>query len=667
MYLDATGIGSALAALAAAYPTTSELVTTPHPTHEGRTVTLLRVGGRGPHDADGVLLLGGVHAREWVPPDALVSFAADLLEAYATGTGLAYGGASYGAAQVRRVVRTLNLFVLACVNPDGRAHSQTVDPQWRKNRRPAPAGATDPACVGVDLNRNFDFLWDHLARFAPDSGVSASADPCHPTLYRGPSPASEPETRDVVWVLDTFPRIRWHVDVHSAVPVVLHSWGSDENQSTDPGESFLDPGLDAVRGRVGDGIGEYLPAQDAAVVVDLAGRIDAGVTAAHGAVYGVEQAMTLYPTSGASDDYAFSRHRAVVGTTKVLAWTVECGTSFQPPWSVAEQVVREVSSGLLALALAAHEVTDGLAATLRTPSVAFTHVAEATTTARAVVVECSGDLDVHLEVTALSGPFGLPLGPTTTVPAPGRGATAEGRVWLTWDAGPAGTTASGSVTVRCVETDESWTVPVTADAVPRPTTALALVLDRSGSMAWDAGDGRSRVEVLREAVSVAVELLRPDDGVGVVRFHHDADTVVPVQQAGPETFGPGRSAALAAVAAHVPDPAGATSIGDGVTTAATQLAAAAGYDGTAMVVLTDGRQNAPAWVADVAGSIDGRVFAVGLGAPEAVDPATLTALVDGTGGWVAVSGVLSVDERFVLAQYLLQVLAGATNDQVVIT
>ena len=37
----------------------------------------------------------------------------------------------------------------------------------------------------------------------------------------------------------------------------------------------------------------------------------------------------------------------------------------------------------------------------------------------------------------------------------------------------------------------------------------------------------------------------------------------------------------------------------------------------------------------------------------------------GGDGWVGVTGDISVDERFLLAQYFLQALAGATNDQIV--
>jgi len=355
VYLNVDEIESAVDALAAAHPGGAGVLTPPHATHEGRTRRLLRLGTRPADGADGVLVLGGVHAREWVPPDALVSVAADLLEAADRGTGLVYGATRFTAAEVRQVLDTVGLFLYPCVNPDGRAHSQTRSAMWRKNRRPAPPGSR---CAGVDLNRNFDFLWDHTAKFAPDSRVRTSTDPCS-DVYRGPSAGSEPETRNVVWAIDTHPRIRWHLDVHSAVPVVLHVWGSDQIQSADPGQDFRNPALDRVRGRPDDGIGEFLNEDDVAVVVGLAQRMDDAIAGVRGVRYGVEPAYGLYPTSGTSDDYAFSRHLARPGTGKVLGFTIECGSSFQPAWTEAEDVIREVSAAVIGLALSAHEVTDG--------------------------------------------------------------------------------------------------------------------------------------------------------------------------------------------------------------------------------------------------------------------------------------------------------------------
>lgn len=350
-YLNIFEIESALQNLAAVYPETTELIACPNVTHEERQSHVLRVGAKPDAAVDGVLILGGVHAREWVPPDALVSLAADLLEAYGLGTGLVYGGKRFSADEVRQVMETLNLFIYPCVNPDGRHFSQISDALWRKNRRPH-TGNED--CVGVDINRNFDFLWDHLTKFASDSGVSASADPCDKQVYRGPSPTSEPEAKNVVWLLDSYPRIRWHVDVHSAVPVILHNWGSDENQTTESTQTFLNSAFDSVRGRADDGAyGEYITQDDLNIVETLSDRMNEAVKAVRGGDYGAEQAFGLYPTSGASDDYAFSRHFADQSKTKVYGITVECGHSFQPPWSEAEEVIREVSAGLIAFCLEA--------------------------------------------------------------------------------------------------------------------------------------------------------------------------------------------------------------------------------------------------------------------------------------------------------------------------
>ena len=152
-YLNVDEIESALQNLAAGYPATTELITVPNLTHEGRPGHVLRLGGAANSEQDSVLMLGGMHAREWVPPDALISLAADLLEAFDLGTGLVYGGKSFAASDIREVMEAMSVFVYPCVNPDGRHFSQTADAQWRKNRRPNAGG-----CVGVDINRNFDFL-----------------------------------------------------------------------------------------------------------------------------------------------------------------------------------------------------------------------------------------------------------------------------------------------------------------------------------------------------------------------------------------------------------------------------------------------------------------------------------------------------------------------------
>ena len=78
----------------------------------------------------------------------------------------------------------------------------TVDDLWRKNRRDNPG----TPCDGVDLNRNLDLLW----------GVTEGQTSCSPCsdVFCGPSAFSEPETRNVKYLLDSH-RIHCFVDVHS--------------------------------------------------------------------------------------------------------------------------------------------------------------------------------------------------------------------------------------------------------------------------------------------------------------------------------------------------------------------------------------------------------------------------------------------------------------------
>jgi murein tripeptide amidase MpaA len=353
-YLNVEEIEAALHTLTESYPTVTALVPLPNKTPEGRQSHALRIG---PADAPArptVVVTGGMHAREWVPPDALVNLAADLLEAHARGTGLRYGGQRFSADDIQSLVEELQIVLFPCVNPDGRHYSQTVDPMWRKNRRRVGPDLASH-CVGVDLNRNFDALWDFRRHFAPDAGVSASADPCHPQVYVGPAAASEPETQNVVWLLNRYPTTRWFIDVHSYVPAIYHTWGFDENQMSNPSMNFRNAAFDGKRGRANDTYREYIPGEDVEALQDLGSRMNDAITAVSGTAYDFEQSFSLYPTSGASDDYAYSRHFVDSTQGKILSFTVECGRSFQPSWPEAEDGIREVCAGLIAFCIAARQ------------------------------------------------------------------------------------------------------------------------------------------------------------------------------------------------------------------------------------------------------------------------------------------------------------------------
>ena len=354
-YLNVDEVESALVNLAAAYPAGCELITLPNPSIEGRTSHALRLGPRAGGVLPTVMLIGGVHAREWGSCEILVNLAADMLAAQAGQAGLRYGSKDFSATDIRTVLQRLNIVVFPLVNPDGRHYSQMTEAMWRKNRNPAYAGGS-PSCVGVDINRNFDFLFDFATAFSPQSAVSlyTSADPCNHDVFHGPAPFSEPETQNVRWLFDSNSRVRWFVDVHSYSEDLLHSWGDDDNQSSDPTMNFRNPAFDGKRGVPRDAAyREFIRSGDLDTATYLAGAFRDGLAAVRGKAYVVKTSFDLYPTAGASDDYAYSRHFVDPGKGKILSYVVEWGTEFQPPWGEMELIASDVTSALLATSLEA--------------------------------------------------------------------------------------------------------------------------------------------------------------------------------------------------------------------------------------------------------------------------------------------------------------------------
>jgi murein tripeptide amidase MpaA len=210
----------------------------------------------------------------------------------------------------------------------------------------------------VDLNRNFPFLWRFDRHFAPGT-VQTSFKPGDYETYAGPRAASEPETRNVIWLLDRYPNIRYLVDLHSYGETILHSWGSDQNQSRDPRMSFLNPEFDGKRGRIHDDeYREHIRKADLDEALRMGRAMAGAIGRVRGRKYRVQQSVGLYPTAASSDDYAYSRHLVDPAKGKIIAYTVEWGrtrakTPFHPPYAEMRKVMREVTAGLLEFCLQA--------------------------------------------------------------------------------------------------------------------------------------------------------------------------------------------------------------------------------------------------------------------------------------------------------------------------
>ncbi|XP_052756711.1 uncharacterized protein LOC113520958 [Galleria mellonella] len=146
-------------------------------TYEGRQikgiVLDLKAGERPGGPLTGVIE-GGIHAREWISP-ATVTY---IIKEFLTSEEPA----------IRNLAETFVWHIIPVTNPDGYDYTFTGNRMWRKNRNPdnyVPCTGNSDLGNGIDLNRNFDFVW---------MSVGASNNSCSET-YAGPTASSELEAR----------------------------------------------------------------------------------------------------------------------------------------------------------------------------------------------------------------------------------------------------------------------------------------------------------------------------------------------------------------------------------------------------------------------------------------------------------------------------------------
>jgi murein tripeptide amidase MpaA len=329
--LSVDEVPSALAGLAAEYPDDVKLWQSNRTTAEGRAFHGAQILPGEVADPR-VFIMSGIHARERGGPDNVIYFVADLLAARKSGSGLTYGDKEFSAEDVTTAL-SAGLVILPLVNPDGVAYDQETDLCWRKNRNTDASSSGDGDDVGVDLNRNFDFVWDYTVAFNQDADISSAAsDDPSSEIYHGASAMSEPETKAVADVFDTYTGLSWFVDLHSYGPTILYGWGDDDVGTEDPSQNFTNRAFDGLRGFTGDDPAdseykEYLTPDDLAAEEDGCRQMATSMNAAGLVEYDVTPAVYLYPTSGASNDWAMGRYygRQQCGAGRVFGLTIEFG------------------------------------------------------------------------------------------------------------------------------------------------------------------------------------------------------------------------------------------------------------------------------------------------------------------------------------------------------
>lgn len=179
-------------------------------TTRGQDILAMKVSKNAAKSPDGsrpaVLYMANQHAREWITPEMTRRLMHHYLD-------------RYGKDQrITKLVDSAELWFVLSANPDGYDYTfqSPANRLWRKNLRDNDGDGKITARDGVDLNRNFPYKWGY-------DNEGSSPQPAS-EVYRGPAPASEPETK----ALDAFEKhhaFRYAVNYHSAAELILYGVG----------------------------------------------------------------------------------------------------------------------------------------------------------------------------------------------------------------------------------------------------------------------------------------------------------------------------------------------------------------------------------------------------------------------------------------------------------
>ncbi|MDG4827416.1 M14 family metallopeptidase [Asanoa sp. WMMD1127] len=165
-----------------------------------KTIPVLRIGkhrdGRNP----GVLIQAQDHAREWVPATTSLEAAERLVHNYRTDR------------ETKKIVNDTDVFFILSNNPDGANYSFYNFASQRKNMtNHCPDTDADPGrrdSWGVDLNRNYRVGSGH-------DGYDGGSFSCTSGTYQGPEELSEPESKNIIWLVEKYSNIKFMMSVHS--------------------------------------------------------------------------------------------------------------------------------------------------------------------------------------------------------------------------------------------------------------------------------------------------------------------------------------------------------------------------------------------------------------------------------------------------------------------
>ncbi len=270
-YDETDGIRDQMYAVARDNPGIAKLVNL-GTTTQGREILAIKLTQGANRRSDGtrpaVLHASTQHAREWIATEVNRRLLNHYVDQWQDKN-----------KHVRKLLRSTELWFVLVANPDGYQYTFDTERLWRKTLRDNNGDGQITSGDGVDPNRNFPSHWGY-------DNEGSSSSPSSET-YRGPRPASEPETRALKRLMDRI-GFAFLVNWHSAGQWLLYGagWQTATPSPDDPISYALSGNLDR------SAIEEFHPGLSSDV---------------------------LYVTNGDTNDYA-------TDATGALTWTPELST-----------------------------------------------------------------------------------------------------------------------------------------------------------------------------------------------------------------------------------------------------------------------------------------------------------------------------------------------------
>lgn len=262
--------------------------------YEGVTIRGVKISHKQNNTA--VFIEGGIHAREWISPSTVTFILNQLLTS--------------NNATVRDIAENFDWIIFPVINPDGYKATFESDRMWRKTRQPFG----NKICLGTDLNRNWDVHWNE---------TGSSSDPCDYD-FAGSGVFSEPEAKelsDYVLRIAESQNIRTYLSFHSYSQLLMFPYGatSEKAHNYDDLKAIGEKSIEAIKQRY-------------------------GTIYKTGSVY-----ETIYPSSGSSHDWAYSKANIPITYTFELRGPENSTDTFILPAEQIRPTATETLDGVIAL------------------------------------------------------------------------------------------------------------------------------------------------------------------------------------------------------------------------------------------------------------------------------------------------------------------------------